>query len=147
MLYYGRYARNGGFILGLSLSSNSLFILRYLETGKSRYLVLLTIATILQLLRSKEDCLYIYTHRPYCSWQFIWSTASPRAHWKHGTARNFFIIVLSIGVLLAVAAVGITAYGRAQVEINPSQTSAHHHPRTGFWICLPPMLVNFLPFQ
>jgi len=57
----------------------------------------------------------------------------------------FFIIVLSIGVLLAVAAVGITAYGRAQVETNPSQTSAPSFPDR-FLDCLPPCWSIFCRF-
>ena len=121
MLYYGRYARNEAFI-GVIFVLTLYSILRYLETGKSRYLVLLTIATILHF--TVKETAFIYTAQALLFLAVYLVNRVTRAHWKHGTARNFFIIVLSIGVLLAVAAVGITAYGRAQVEINPSQTSA-----------------------
>ena len=58
MLYYGRYARNEAFI-GIIFVLTLYAILRYLETGKTRYLVLLTIATILHF-TSKETA-FIYT--------------------------------------------------------------------------------------
>ena len=121
MLYYGRYARNEAFI-GVIFVLTLYSILRYLETGKSRYLVLLTIATILHF--TVKETAFIYTAQALLFLAVYLVNRVTRAPWKHGTARNFFIIVLSIGVLLAVAAVGITAYGRAQVETNPSQTSA-----------------------
>jgi len=63
MLYYGRYAVTR-LLLGLSCL-NSYSILRYLETGKSRYLVLLTIATILHF--TVKETAFIYTAQAYCS--------------------------------------------------------------------------------
>ena len=52
MLYYGRYARNEAFI-GVFFVLTLYSILRYLENGKKRYLLLLTIATVLHF-TSKE---------------------------------------------------------------------------------------------
>jgi predicted membrane-bound mannosyltransferase/DNA-binding beta-propeller fold protein YncE len=121
MLYYGRYARNEAFI-GVIFVLTLYSILRYLETGKSRYLVLLTIATILHF--TAKETAFIYTAQALLFLAVYLVNRVTRAPWKHGTTRNLFIIVLAIGILLAGAALGITAYSRAQVVVNPSQTSA-----------------------
>jgi uncharacterized protein (TIGR03663 family) len=58
MLYYGRYARNEAFVALLGVLT--LYgILRYLETGKYRYLLLLTIATALHF--TVKETAFIYT--------------------------------------------------------------------------------------
>ena len=58
MLYYGRYARNEAFVALFGVLT-LYAILRYFETGRARYLVLLTVATALHF-TSKETA-FIYT--------------------------------------------------------------------------------------
>ncbi|MGD0750819.1 MAG: flippase activity-associated protein Agl23 [Anaerolineales bacterium] len=121
MLYYGRYARNEAFI-GVIFVLTLYAILRYLETGKSRYLILLTIATILHF--TAKETAFIYTAQALLFLAVYLINRVTRSPWKHQTALNIFLIILSIGVLLAGAALGITIYSRTQVATNASQTAA-----------------------
>jgi predicted membrane-bound mannosyltransferase/DNA-binding beta-propeller fold protein YncE len=121
MLYYGRYARNEAFI-GVIFVLMLYAMLRYLETGKKRYLFLLTFATILHF--TAKETAFIYTAQALLFLVFYLINRVTRAPWKKKTALNSFLIALSIGVLLAGAALGITIYNRAPVTLNSSQTSA-----------------------
>jgi predicted membrane-bound mannosyltransferase/DNA-binding beta-propeller fold protein YncE len=121
MLYYGRYARNEAFI-GIIFVLTLYAILRYLETGRTRYLILLTIATILHF-TSKETA-FIYTAQALLFLAFYLLNRITRLPWKGKSSLNLFIIVLSIGVLLAGTALGITIFNRLQVAPNASQTAA-----------------------
>lgn len=58
MLYYGRYARNESFVALFGLLT-LYAILRYLETGHDRYLLLLTLATVLHF--TAKETAFIYT--------------------------------------------------------------------------------------
>src|SRR5664280_272967 len=121
MLYYGRYARNEAFI-GVIFVLTLYAILRYLETGKARYLFLLTIATILHF--TVKETAFIYTAQALLFLAFYLINRVARSPWKHKSLLNVFISILCIGVLLAGAALGITIYGRTQVATNASQTAA-----------------------
>jgi predicted membrane-bound mannosyltransferase/DNA-binding beta-propeller fold protein YncE len=121
ILYYGRYARNEAFI-GIFFVLTLYAILRYLETGKTRYLVLLTLATVLHF-TSKETA-FIYTAQALLFLAVYLINRVTRAPWKNRSTLNSFIIVLSIGVLLASAALGLTIYNRVQVATDASQTAA-----------------------
>ncbi len=121
MLYYGRYARNEAFI-GLFFVLMLFAILRYLETGKKRYLILLTIATVLHFI-SKETA-FIYTAQALLFLAVYLINTVTRAPWKNNTVLNGFILVLSIGVLVAAVALGLTIYNRIQSTTDASQTAA-----------------------
>jgi predicted membrane-bound mannosyltransferase/sugar lactone lactonase YvrE len=121
MLYYGRYARNEAFI-GLCFVLTLYAILRYLETGKARYLILLTLATVLHF--TVKETAFIYTAQALLFLAVYLINRVIRAPWKNLTILNSFIIVLSIGVLLAGAALGLTIYNRVQVSTDASQTAA-----------------------
>jgi predicted membrane-bound mannosyltransferase/DNA-binding beta-propeller fold protein YncE len=121
MLYYGRYARNEAFI-GVIFVLTLYAMLRYLETGKRRYLFLLTLATILHF--TAKETAFIYTAQALLFLVFYLINRVTRAPWKNKNSLNGFLIALSIGILLAGAALGITLYSRAPVALNPSQTSA-----------------------
>jgi predicted membrane-bound mannosyltransferase/DNA-binding beta-propeller fold protein YncE len=121
LLYYGRYARNEAFI-GVFFVLTLYAILRYLETGRTRYLVLLTIATILHF-TSKETA-FIYTAQALLFLAVYLINRVTRAPWEKSAARNGFIIVLSIGVLLAGAALGVTLFNRVGIAADASQTAA-----------------------
>ncbi|MCS7011135.1 MAG: TIGR03663 family protein [Anaerolineales bacterium] len=58
MLYYGRYARNEAFVALFGVLT-LYAILRYLETGHNRYLLLLTLATVLHF--TAKETSFIYT--------------------------------------------------------------------------------------
>jgi len=121
MLYYGRYARNEAFI-GVIFVLTLYAILRYLETGKTRYLVLLSIATVLHF--TAKETAFIYTAQALLFLAIYLINRVTRVPWKDKTGRHFFIITLSIGVLLAGAALGITLFSRVHGPENTSQTAA-----------------------
>lgn len=121
MLFYGRYARNEAFVAlfgVLTLYS----ILRYFETGKARYLILLTIATVLHF-TSKETA-FIYTAQAMLFLAAYLINRVTRLPWKTSKVFNGFVIVLSIGVLLVGATLGLVVYNRTQAATNASQTAA-----------------------
>ncbi len=121
MLYYGRYARNEAFI-GVIFVLTLYAMLRYLETGKKRYLFLLTLATILHF--TAKETAFIYTAQALLFLAFYLINRVKRSPWKNKTALNSFFIALSIGVLLTAAALGITIFNRALVATSASQTAA-----------------------
>ncbi|MGA2489287.1 MAG: flippase activity-associated protein Agl23 [Anaerolineales bacterium] len=121
MLYYGRYARNEAFI-GVFFVLTLYAILRYLETGKKRYLILLTITTVLHF-TSKETA-FIYTAQALLFLAIYLINRVTRVPWKNRSILKSFIIFLSIGVLLAGIALGLIIYNRVQASTNASQTAA-----------------------
>lgn len=121
MLYYGRYTRNEAFI-GVFFLLTLYAILRYLETGKKRYLILLTIATVLHF-TSKETA-FIYTAQAMLFLAVYLINRVSRAHWKNNAILNGFLIALSIGILVAGSALGLTIYNRTQVASDASQTAS-----------------------
>ena len=121
MLFYGRYARNEAFI-GVFFLLTLYAILRYLETGEHRYLVLLTIATVLHF-TSKETA-FIYTAQALLFLAAYLINRVIKAPWVHRNALKSFIIVLTIGVLVLGISFGMVIYNRAQVATDASQTAA-----------------------
>jgi predicted membrane-bound mannosyltransferase/DNA-binding beta-propeller fold protein YncE len=112
MLYYGRYARNEVFVALLGVLT-LYTILRYLETGKNRYLLLLTIATALHF--TVKETAFIYTAQAFlflCLYLVIRLMHSP---WKKNSLLNGFVIGLSIGLLLFGVVIGLAIYN----GINP----------------------------
>ncbi|MGB8214745.1 MAG: flippase activity-associated protein Agl23 [Anaerolineales bacterium] len=105
LLFYGRYARNEAFI-GVIFVLMLYAILRYLETGKARYLVLLTLATILHF--TAKETAFIYTAQAMLFLAVYLIHRVTRAPWKNRAILYAFGISLSIGVLVACAALGLT---------------------------------------
>jgi uncharacterized protein (TIGR03663 family) len=121
MLYYGRYARNEAFI-GVFFVLTLYAILRYFETGRNRYLILLTISTALHF-TSKETA-FIYTAQALLFLAVFLIIHVFKVVWKKPALLNAFIIFLSIGVLLSGVALGLTIYNRVQIKTDASQTAA-----------------------
>ena len=121
MLYYGRYTRNEAFVALLGVLT-LYAILRYLEAGKKRHLFLLTAATALHFI--VKETAFIYTAQALLFLAFYLVIRVTRSPWKNNSVLNGFIVVLSIGVLLFGAALGVTIYTRAQATTDASQTIA-----------------------
>ncbi|MCX6035894.1 MAG: TIGR03663 family protein, partial [Chloroflexi bacterium] len=121
MLYYGRYARNESFVALLGVLT-LYAILRYLETGKKRYLFLLTAATALHF--TVKETAFIYTAQALLFLTFYLVNRVINSPWKNNSVLNGFIILLSVGVLLVGAALGLAIYTRAQATTDASQTTA-----------------------
>ena len=121
MLYYGRYARNEAFI-GLFFVLMLYSILRYLESGKKRYLFLLTIASVLHFI-TKETA-FIYTAQALIFLAIFLINRITRTSWKYQPIRNYFLIVFYFGILIACTALGVTLFKRVPILSDPSQTAA-----------------------
>jgi DNA-binding beta-propeller fold protein YncE len=121
MLYYGRYARNEAFI-SVFFVATLYSILRYLETGKGRYLILLTIATALHF--TAKETAFIYTAQALLFLAVYLINRVIKSPWEKRAILNIFIFFLIVGVLFASAALGFTVYNRMQVMTDASQTAA-----------------------
>ncbi|HTX90068.1 MAG TPA: flippase activity-associated protein Agl23 [Anaerolineales bacterium] len=125
MLFYGRYARNEAFVAlfgVLTLYS----ILRYFETGRKRYLALLTVATALHF-TSKETA-FIYTAQAMLFLGVYLVNRVTRKPWKSSRLLNGFVICLALGVLVAGSALGLSLYNRGLAAPDASQTAAPSVP-------------------
>ncbi|MBE3040588.1 MAG: TIGR03663 family protein [Chloroflexi bacterium] len=127
MLYYGRYARNEAFVALLGVLT-LYAILRYLETGKKRHLLLLTAATALHF--TVKETAFIYTAQALLFLAFYLVNRVTRSPWKNNIVLNGFIVILSVGVLLIGAALGVTIYTRAQAATDAGQTTVPLIPGT-----------------
>jgi len=107
MLYYGRYARNEAFV-GLFGVLTFYAILRYFETGKARYLFLLTAATVLHF-TSKETA-FIYTAQALLFLAVYLINKVTRLEWEKPSWFNGFVISLALGLLLFGAGVVLNVY-------------------------------------
>jgi uncharacterized protein (TIGR03663 family) len=125
MLYYGRYARNEAFV-GLFGVLTLYSILRYLETGKSKYLYLLTLGTVLHF-TSKETA-FIYTAQAmlFLGIYFIGRVTSKP--WENQKLYNAFIAALAVGILLLGAAFGVGLYSRGAATVSATATVAPQVP-------------------
>ena len=121
MLYYGRYARNETFVALLGVLT-LYAILRYLETGRKRHLLLLTVATALHF--TVKETAFIYTAQALLFLAFYLINRVTHSPWKNNSVLNGFIVILSVGLLLVGAALGLTIYTRAQAPTDAGQTTA-----------------------
>ncbi|MFH2103896.1 MAG: glycosyltransferase family 39 protein [Chloroflexota bacterium] len=127
MLYYGRYARNEAFVALLGV----VFIyslLRYLETGKSRYIYLTTLATVLHFTVKETAFIYVAQALLFLAAHFIIRVT--RQSWKTRKHLYTFLFLLIVGVALAISAIGSSASGydlgnvdsgRTVIPVIPSQ--------------------------
>jgi uncharacterized protein (TIGR03663 family) len=125
LLYYGRYAREDA-LAGLAGLMSLYAILRYLETGKSRFLFLLTGATALHFITKETS--FIYTAQALLFLAVLLTARITRAPWKDSSLYNGFVIALVIGLIMLGLAGGLTLFTHAQAPLNPGQTAAPLNP-------------------
>jgi len=121
MLYYGRYARNESFIALLGLLA-LYAILRYLEAGRKRYLLLLTAVTALHF--TVKETAFIYTAQALLFLVFFLVNRAIHFRWKNIGVLNGFMASLSVGLLLIGAAFGVIIYTRVRAATDAGQASA-----------------------
>jgi uncharacterized protein (TIGR03663 family) len=121
-LFYGRYARNEAIIgfLGVLLIYA---MLAYLESGKFRYLVLLTVAMVFHF-TSKETS-YIYTAQALLFALFYLIVRLTQVNWKNPLQQLLFIGSLLVMVVFGVAAAIIYNANLPSpiIQVNTSITS------------------------
>jgi uncharacterized protein (TIGR03663 family) len=121
MLYYGRYARNEAFVALVGLLA-LYAVLRYLETGKKLYLILLTVSTALHF--TIKETAFIYTAQAMLFLGFYLIHRLTHLSWKNGRALTGFIVLLSVGAFLIITAFGLSFYYSSQPTGNSTQTTA-----------------------
>ncbi len=95
MLFYGRYARNEAFIELFGVVT-IWAILRYLESGRPRYLYLLTLATVLHFTAKETSFIYTAQAMMFLGVYFLYGiTTRPGRKPEY---RNRFLIALIIGL-------------------------------------------------
>ncbi len=121
MLYYGRYARNEAYVALLGVLT-LYAILRYLETGKRRHLILLTIATALHF--TVKETAFIYSAQAMLFLAFYLVLRVTHSPWTNKKFFTGFIATLSAGALLIALALGLSAFSNPKAVTDASQTSA-----------------------
>lgn len=124
MLFYGRYVRNEAFV-GLFGVVMLYSILRYLETGKAKYLYLLTASLALHF--STKETSFIYTAQALLYLGVFFVARVTRQPWENRKLFTAFVTVLSIGILLAAAALAM-GIGEKQNPPASAQTAAPLDP-------------------
>lgn len=97
MLYYGRYVRNEAFV-GLFGVVTLWAILKYLESGNTRYIFWLTAATVLHF--TAKETSFIYTAQALILLAFFLVYRLSQQTWSIPALRNLFLIVLMAAFLL-----------------------------------------------
>jgi len=97
MLYYGRYVRNEAFVafFGILMLWS---ILRYIDTGKSKYLYLFTAVTVLHFCTKETS--FIYSAQALLFLAFYLAYRLTKREWKRPEYRSGFTISLAISLVL-----------------------------------------------
>lgn len=104
MMYYGRYARNEAFV-GLFGLMTLWAILRYLDRGETKHLYFLAAATALHF--TTKETAFIYTAQALIFLGLLFLGRIGGRHWKRPGFRVWFFIIFGVGLLLAMAAIGV----------------------------------------
>jgi predicted membrane-bound mannosyltransferase/DNA-binding beta-propeller fold protein YncE len=126
MLYYGRYVRNESFV-GLSGIIMLYAILRHLEVGGKKYLLILAASLALHFLTKETS--FIYTAQALLFLAIYFIAKVTRRPWKEAEKDyRSFIIALGITVLFAGLAVGYGLYIRDTSTLTGIETAMPSDP-------------------
>ncbi len=101
MLYYSRYVRNEAFVMLFGVMS-FWAMLRFLESGKNKYLYMLTAVTSLHL--ATKETGYIYTAQLLIFLGFYFIYRMNRIEWQRNEWRqrfNILLLLTAVGLMLA----------------------------------------------
>jgi uncharacterized protein (TIGR03663 family) len=116
MLYYGRYVRNESFVAFFSLVT-LWAILRYLESGKARYLLWLTAATVLHF--ATKETSFIYTAQALVFLGLLFLNNIMARPWGSRLYRNLFLILLVVAAILLGGALYFHMEGITGTPLTP----------------------------
>jgi len=126
MLYYGRYVRNESFV-GLSGIIMLYAMLRHLEVGGKKYLLILAASLALHYLTKETS--FIYTAQALLFLAIYFIAKVTRRPWKDAEKDyRSFIIALGITVLFAGLAVGYGLYIRDTSTLTGIETAMPSDP-------------------
>ena len=143
MLYYGRYARNEALVVLFGLVS-IWALLRYLESGNSRYLFWLTAATALHF--TTKETSYIYTAQMMIFLAIFFLARIYQSGWSRVEYRNRFMIAIILAMVAIGFAGGYLLLGGDEAPLTEVETAAPALPGdipevSGIPIPLPVLLV------
>jgi predicted membrane-bound mannosyltransferase/DNA-binding beta-propeller fold protein YncE len=119
LLYYSRYVRNESFVVVIGLVT-LWSILRYLETGKDRYLYYLTTATVLHFI--VKETAYIYTAQALLFLGLYFVNRITRLPWQTDRYRKYFLIAMIVTLVLAGAGIGSYLFIRESGGLSATET-------------------------
>ncbi len=126
MLYYSRYVRNESFVAFAGVLM-LYAILRYLETGATKYLYLFTGALLLHFIFKETAYIYAAQALLYLAIYFI--AQITRRPWEdHPSDYRGFVIALAIGILALGFAAGVGLYARGSGTLSATETMAPANP-------------------
>ena len=126
MLFYGRYVRNESFV-GFSGIVMLYAMLRHLEVGGKKYLLMLSAALVLHF-TSKETS-FIYTAQALLFLAIYFIAQVTRYPWTNAISEyRAFLISLGIAFLLAAGALGYGMYASDKATVTGNETAAPSNP-------------------
>jgi predicted membrane-bound mannosyltransferase/sugar lactone lactonase YvrE len=126
MLFYGRYVRNESFV-GLSGMIMLYAILRHLEVGGKKYLLLLAAALALHF--TTKETSFIYTAEALIFLAVYFIAQVTRNPWENAEKDyRAFIVALGIALLLAATAVSYGMYTRDAAPPSAAETAVPSNP-------------------
>jgi uncharacterized protein (TIGR03663 family) len=104
MLYYGRYVRNEAFVALFGMI-NIWAILRYLETGRPRYIYWLTLAIVFHF--TTKETSYIYAAQSLLFLGLYFVNQLSMRQWFDKQTRSIFFLAIIIGIVLITTGFGL----------------------------------------
>ena len=129
LLFYGRYTREDPYV-GVSLFIMLYSILRYLETGKAKYIFLVTGALALHFLTKETAFIYAAETLIYLGVYFV-IRVTHKAWEDNESDYRAFIISLVIAVVFLAGAVGVAKFSGANAQLDATQTASPAVPTPG----------------
>ena len=121
MLYYGRYVRNEAFVAFFGVVM-LWAIIRYLESGASRYMIWLTIVTSLHFATKETSFIYAAQALLFLAGYLIYRLSLQA--WHRPEYRNRFLIVLILAFLFIGVAGGWMVFNRGADGASGTETLA-----------------------
>ncbi|HEX5810168.1 MAG TPA: flippase activity-associated protein Agl23, partial [Anaerolineales bacterium] len=126
MLYYGRYVRNESYA-GLAGILLLYAILRYLDSGRTRYLWLVTLATVLHF--TAKETAFIYTAQAIFFLVVYFIVKITKQPWRDNQQLfRTFVIALVAGSLLLGAGAAFAYVNRTTETISGTETVVPANP-------------------
>ncbi len=115
MLYYGRYARNEAIAIFLTLAT-IWSVLKYLDTGKDKYLYLTAAFTSLHF--ATKETAFIFTAQLLVFLGLLFLYRISNRTWGKDQYRRLFFTLLLISLLVLIVAVGVKMATEPEVVIE-----------------------------
>ena len=119
ILFYGRYTRNEAFV-GFSMVVMVYAIFRYLETGRSRFIYVFTLAFLLHFITKETSFIYAAQALIFLAGLVIYQLL--RKPWRDPSMRRTFVFGLTAAVILFGLALAAYAVNRPPVPAAPAVT-------------------------